>query len=157
MGSLNAPRRTGGFSLIEALVALTMLTAGVLLLGSTLSVTSTATRASLDTTVADHLVRQKLEELRATPYRDLRSGAETVGLARVEYVRRWTVRRNHPRPGVATIDVDVAWSDYVAPLTDVLSEPVVTILSNPVGSLTGSLQGQGETYSRSMSTRVSDR
>lgn len=147
-----------GFSLIEVLVALTILTAGVLFMGSTLSVTSRASRDSLDATVAEHLIRHKVAELGATRYDALASGAESITLDEVVYTRRWIVTPDSPRPGVTTIDVEVTWSDYVAPHTgNPLSQPVIRTFTNPVGAVTGALDDRGRTLSRSMSVERHER
>lgn len=150
MGTLTPRGTVAGFSLVEALIALTILSAGVLLMGSTLGVTSKATRDSLDAIAADHLVRHKVEELRAASPGDLRDGGESIVLDRVRYTRRWTVRRDTPDPGTATIAVDVSWSDYIAPLTDVGAQTVTGALNDPVGSLERTLSGDGRVHRRAM-------
>ncbi len=130
---VNGGRGPGGsgFSLIEALIALVLLGVGVLAMGGLLSGTTRAARDSLDATVADHLVRQKLEELRTRPVRDLRAGSDSVRLGHVVFQRRWAVRSEVPARGLHEVTVTVRWSDYAATLTGALDRPVTETLSDP--------------------------
>lgn len=147
-------RRAGvaadGFSLVEALIALTMLSAGVLALGAALSVTNRAARDSLEATVAEHLARNQLDRLRSIPYADLRDGVETVAVDQIAFTRRWRVARDTPRSGMSQIRVDVSWSEYAAPLTKTLSDPVATAISDPLGTVDRALTSSGRTRSRTL-------
>ena len=74
-----------GFSLVEVLVALVILTVGVLgLAGTTVLVVRQVTMADLATERAAAL-QSVVEQLRATPYDDLAAGSETVGLFSVSW------------------------------------------------------------------------
>jgi len=101
-----------------------------------------AARDSFEATVAEQLVRHKLEQIRARPA-DLRDGAETVGLDETEYVRSWTVRRDTPRAGIAEVRVQVTWSEYSAPLVQPLSTPLVRTLSDPLDATQQLLDSSG--------------
>lgn len=126
-------REAFGFSLIEALIALVLVGTGMLAMGGLLSGTTRAARDSLDSTVADHLVRQKLEELRTVPARDLADGSESFGLGHVVFERSWTVRSGVPSVGLHEITVTVRWSDYAASLAGALDPVTQPVLSSSTG------------------------
>ncbi|MGH7541777.1 MAG: type IV pilus modification PilV family protein [Gemmatimonadota bacterium] len=140
-----------GFSLMEVLVALVLVGTGLLAMGGLLSGTLRASRDSIDNTVADHLIRHKLAEMRALPVSELRDGADRVALDGVEFERRWRVTPNDPESGITRIEVGVTWSEYRAMLTQPLSQPLVQTLSDPLGTITNTLAQRGRTHARSAS------
>ena len=146
-----------GFSLIEALVALTMLGAGILALGVALTTTNRAARDSLEATVAEGLARQKLEELQSRAPGGLADGAEKVALDGIEYVRSWAVRRDSPRPGMSEVRVQVTWSEYVAPLTQADLTPDIQTLTDPLAATKDLLDSSGRARWRSFSGYVTHR
>ena len=80
-------RGGAGFTLVEVLVAIVILSMGVLaLLGSTRVSTASAQRATLELRVA-HLIQEEVERLRALPVDSLRDGSA----ARPAGNTRWTV------------------------------------------------------------------
>lgn len=156
--------RAQGFSLVEALVALVMLTAGALVMGAALSATNGAARDSLEASVAEYLARQKMTQLRLLPSDEIRDGSEVVDVDGVAYRRAWSAR---PRGGTGLSDlvVDVTWSEYSAPLSNVSPGQTVQGLSDPgrlpgpgsIGSasdlestITDPLDGGGRTRTRSI-------
>lgn len=89
MKRTNVSERPGldasGFSLIELMVALVILAVGVLGLAAVTAFTvQSVTAAELDTERGQAL-QTVVEELRATPYDSLASGADTVGLFEVSW------------------------------------------------------------------------
>jgi Tfp pilus assembly protein PilV len=76
-----------GFSLIEALIAGGLLAGGILVLGQLLVVSSRATTAARQMTMAATLAAGKIEALRARQAPAGERGSERVG----EYTRTWEV------------------------------------------------------------------
>ncbi len=148
--------RSDGFSLVEALVALTMLSAGVLMLGGALTSTNRAARGSLEATVAEHLVRQKLASFREGSAL-LADGAEQVRLDGVQYTRTWRLRRDVPRAGLVEVRVAASWSDYAATLVEPLSRPLVSTLTDVEGTVDRLATGSGRARSREIVGYVADR
>ncbi len=103
--------RSHGFSLIETLVATTVLTVGVLGLAQLIVAAATANHAARATTTATILARSKMEELRAAPWDTLANsppdalridtpgfvdyldaeGSSLAGRAGAAFVRRWSI------------------------------------------------------------------
>ena len=67
----SAPRRESGFTLVEIMISLTVLTAAVYLLSSTITATMTHTTKRKERTLAMEAAMNKLEEMRAVPFRKL--------------------------------------------------------------------------------------
>ncbi len=90
-------RRAGGFSLIEVLVAVTILSVGLIAL-ATLQIA--LVRSSASTKAQSQglaLAKDKLEDLRTfstiTGYQNINSGSDTKTVGNVDYSRTWTVTR----------------------------------------------------------------
>ena len=85
---MNTPDRDrGGFSLVEVMIALVILTIGVLGLAATTMYVVRQTTLAEITTERSAAVQSVIEELRATDYDLLVSGSDSVGLFAVS----WTV------------------------------------------------------------------
>jgi prepilin-type N-terminal cleavage/methylation domain-containing protein len=82
----SAEPRTG-FTLVEVVVALIILTVGVLGLAATTMYVVRQTTLSELTTERSAALQSVIEELRATPYEELSSGSDELGNFKVE----WTV------------------------------------------------------------------
>lgn len=104
----------GGFTLIEMLVAVTILAVGLLgvagLQGSMIRRNVSAIR----NTEATALIEDKIEDIRTMPYDTVSPGVEdegnigTLGI----FSRRTTVQNNTPVPGrTKTVTVAVTWND----------------------------------------------
>lgn len=78
-----------GFSLVEALVATTLMVVGVVALAQLFTVATVSNMSASHATHATVLASQKLEELRALAWDHIRteSDADQVGA----YTRRWTI------------------------------------------------------------------
>jgi Tfp pilus assembly protein PilV len=76
-----------GFSLIEALIAASILIAGVAAVVQLLILAIATTHAAGDATRAVILAAQKVEELRSEPWAELAGGEERIGT----FIRRWWV------------------------------------------------------------------
>jgi hypothetical protein len=104
-----------GFSLNEAMIALTVLTSGLLLLAQFQGQVQKVQRATRMQTDGTHVVRQKLEELRqlaATDFAAVVDGADTprVGQALASGLRRYWVVTAHPGLGYKEVEVTAEWS-----------------------------------------------
>lgn len=111
------PRCPGpkGFSLAEVMVALLVLIVGVAGIAAMLAHTSRVGRTSIDRSLAREVLREKVEEFRATPYADLRAGADTIRAGRVDFARDWSVETGVPMDGVKRVNVTVTWTEGVTP------------------------------------------
>ena len=155
------PPQSGGFSLIEVLVATALLVTAVASLAQLLALATRANAAAGDMTVATVLAAQKVEELRAAPLQDLRgvqaidyvdSRGQTLGGAvptrgRV-YRRRWWVAAHRagaaPAASGLTVAVIVAVSGYrqgdgrlagpTGPAGDQAPEEIVRIVTLRTGA-----------------------
>lgn len=101
-------REQSGCSLIEVLVATTLLAIGVASLTQLFILAIGSNLASTHRTRAAMLAAQKLEELRSVGWgAELRGGADGVG----EYARHWSVDPLPGNPDMAVIiDVVVSWN-----------------------------------------------
>lgn len=115
----------GGFTIIEVLIALVVLLAGMagILM---LQLTSTeATSFSRHATEASVLAEDKMETLRTSPVFQIASGDDRVDALGVPdevagfYTRQWTVDPGDP----TTITVEILWREK-----DDLSEPPYSII-----------------------------
>ncbi len=83
----NARRCTRGFTIVEIIVAIVVLSVGLLgLAGTTLLVVRQVTLAGM-TTERTAALQTTVERLRALPFADIASGSDSVGVFRVQ----WTV------------------------------------------------------------------
>jgi hypothetical protein len=114
--------RSAGFSLIEAMLALALLTGGCLAAVGMFVVGDRALARAVHTDEALALARGVMEWKRVLPYERLdeddldgdgrtdgRSldGADEIGSFR----RTWRVRRDRPGPGFSVVSVEIDWPD----------------------------------------------
>lgn len=117
-----------GFSLLEMLVAITILAVGLLGIAGLQGTTIRRNVSAMRNTEATALIEDKIEEYRNTPYANITVGTETdpnLGSSGI-YTRTSTVQENAPLNDTKTITVQVSWSD---PTTRQFS--FQTIVSNP--------------------------
>jgi type II secretory pathway component PulJ len=118
----STPRNDCGFSLLEAVLALALLTGGCLAVVGMFVVGDRAQARAAHVDEALALVRSVMEWKRALPYErldedDLDGDGLTDGRslhgadARGSFHREWQILRDRPRPGLTTISVEVTWSD----------------------------------------------
>jgi len=111
---LNLLVKSKGFSLIEVLVALVILSFSLLALAG-LMVTTTKNNASGNhVTEAATFAQDKLEELRAIKWENLFEGNNTdqqPGSTGISYTRDWNVKTNG---SLKTITINVNWNDRTA-------------------------------------------
>ena len=113
---MNFSPRSYGFTLIEVLIALVILSVAFLGLAGLMVQTTKNTSFGGLMTEAATLAQDKLEELRAAPWNNLASfsgGPEQIQGSNKTYTRSWGVQGAAPTPGdtVRTINVTVTWDD----------------------------------------------
>ncbi|MCG6895750.1 MAG: type IV pilus modification protein PilV [Thiocapsa sp.] len=100
-----------GFTLVEALIALTVLSIGLMGLAHLQMRVFASSGHSKTQTIAVNLAQQKLESLRATPYDSIESGADApepqVG-HNAHFTRRWIVA-DRSAPDYKAIRITAAW------------------------------------------------
>lgn len=106
-------KKENGFTLLELLIALSVLAIAVLAVAHALTVVSANRALSYHMGVASNLAQGKLEEIKLTPYGDISNGSETgineTGQSGGIYSRSWTSQTNIPINGTKTINVGVSW------------------------------------------------
>ena len=113
-------RRERGFSLIELMVAITVIGVGVLALAGLFPLAMQRVRVGdLESRGTFH-AQAKIEELKAVPWDNLRTTASADTLDGV-FARSWQVHENTPVAGMKQIDVSVAWGDNRGPRSVSLS------------------------------------
>jgi len=114
---MNYSIRSYGFTLIEVLIALVILSVAFLGLAGLMVQTTKNTSFGGLMTEAATFAQDKLEELRATPWNDLNAFSlgvpEQIQGSNKIYNRSWAVQPNPPSPAdtVRTISVTVTWDD----------------------------------------------
>ena len=97
-----------GFTLIEIMVAVFLLTIGLLGLMSVSVMVISGNSFSKTMTTATTLAKDKLEELQNTSYADITSSTSAETKETI-YQRSWTVTANSPGTNMKTIVVVVTW------------------------------------------------
>ena len=100
--------REAGFTMIELLVALIVLTAGLLAISSMVYSVMNSTSLSKETGTATALMQDKMESLKHTVVSSLTSGSDTIRLGNVDYVRQWSVAA---AANTRTVTLAVTWTD----------------------------------------------
>jgi prepilin-type N-terminal cleavage/methylation domain-containing protein len=108
---LNLSRRSNGFTLVEILVAMVILSVCLLALAG-LMVTTTKTNALGNRlTEASVFAQAKLEELRAMGWDNIKEGVDTDqvdGSTGINYTRKWSIDKKET---LKTITLFVDWKD----------------------------------------------
>ena len=117
-------KRRGGFSLLEVMVALSILAVGLLSVttGQILAIKSSA--SSRSNTVAMSLATERVEELRLMTGTGVKALTTAPGYpndpanpidpdpgdgAAMQFQRRWLIAADTPEPGIITMTVEVDW------------------------------------------------
>ena len=117
--------RAGGFSLVEALAAATLLAATMMALNMTSISLARGTKTADSYSAATALATEQLEILRAMPlgaagqnpgnYASAYNPLTADGLAGGKFTRTWTVSaKDTPSIGLKTVTVSVSWSDITS-------------------------------------------
>jgi len=103
-------KRTGhrGFTLVEVLIALFILSFVLLSLSATVISVMRATSQSKGMATATILAQDRMESLKNLKFSALASGSDSAMTGNVTYHREWTVSDSDT---IKTITVSVGWSD----------------------------------------------
>lgn len=107
---MNLNRHSKGFSLIEILIAIIILSVSLLALASLMGTTTQNTSFGGSVTEAVTFAQDRLEELRGTQWADIDSGSDTrIGFRQnLVYTRNWDVVQNG---NIKTITITVSWTE----------------------------------------------
>lgn len=111
---LRRVKHEGGFTLIEMLVAISILSAGLLALGSMQVSAISGNAHSANVTDSSTLAADRLEKLLALPYThaDLSSGAHMDPTPPAGRTVLWSIVDNAPLANTKTITLKVQWTDH---------------------------------------------
>jgi prepilin-type N-terminal cleavage/methylation domain-containing protein len=102
---------TKGFTLLELLVAITLLTIGILGLGAIFPAAMRSSLLTRQNSQAVEYCQQTMEYLRTLNYEeaDLSSGIHGPDTIDGKFIRSYTVTENHPANEMKKVDITVAW------------------------------------------------
>lgn len=121
-------RREGGFSFIDVMLSLVVLTFGVLALADLQRISSSGNKASQGLTTAVSLGEAKLEALKNTPCANIVAEAATPVTAAdgTTYTRTVTVTTNSPMINTKTVTVTLTWTDgsktHTIPMSTIIAQ-----------------------------------
>jgi len=122
-------RREAGFSFIDVMLALVILTFGVLGLADLQVIASSGNKASQGLTTAAALGQAKLEAIKNTLYANIVAEAATPVTAAdgSTYTRTVTVATNSPMTNAKTVTVSITWLDsankaHTVPMATVIAQ-----------------------------------
>ncbi len=102
-------KKSMGFTLIEVLISLVILSLSLLALAGLMVITTKNNSFGNYLTEAVTLAQDKLEELRAINWNNIVSGADTKkGATQIDFNRSWNVSTNG---SIKTIEITVDWND----------------------------------------------
>ncbi len=122
-------RREAGFSFIDVMLALVILTFGVLGLADLQVIASSGNKASQGLTTAAALGQAKLEAIKNTPYANIVAEAVTpvTGADGSTYTRTVTVATDSPVVNAKTVTVTITWLDsankaHAVPMATIIAQ-----------------------------------
>ncbi len=103
-------RASAGFTLIEILVTLTILTLGVLALARMMPEGSKVMSRSRNSTTATAVAAQKIEDLKAADWYSASLAAGTYTDQSGPFTRTWTIADDSPMTGLKKLTVTATWT-----------------------------------------------
>ncbi|MFN2383093.1 MAG: prepilin-type N-terminal cleavage/methylation domain-containing protein [Gemmatimonadota bacterium] len=110
-GRIALRRNARGFTLLEVVVAMTIMTVGVLGMAGFSASVSQTNRGSANRTRADQALLKKVEQLQSQAYGTISSGADTVEVGDVNMARTWVVTDNTPETGLKRVVLTAVWRE----------------------------------------------
>jgi prepilin-type N-terminal cleavage/methylation domain-containing protein len=108
---LNCLQETKGFSMIEVLIALIVLSVSLLALAGLMGVVTKNNSYGNHLTEATTFAQDKLEELRVSRWGSIAEGFDNVpGCSNINYTRTWEVTNG---AGIKTVAITIGWNDRV--------------------------------------------
>jgi len=123
--------KSDGFSLIEILIAIVILSISLLALAGLMATTSRNTSFGGHVTEAATFAQDRLEQLRVTTWANVVTGTDPTppgpprGSTGIVYTRSWTVVSN-ANDTLKTITITISWTDQAAH-----SFSLISAISNP--------------------------
>lgn len=96
-----------GFTLIETLISLCILSVALLGMSSMVFSVIRATAQSKEATTATTLLQDKMENLKNTSISSLTSGNDSASLGNITYLRQWVISTTG---NLKTINITVNWT-----------------------------------------------
>jgi prepilin-type N-terminal cleavage/methylation domain-containing protein len=119
-------RREGGFTVVEVLVAIVVLSITLMALGPIMAGITRGNRYGQHVTSASARVQEKIEELKGRPYEKVTAGS--VGLTSPGMSRTWKVVSEPVTGALKEVDVSVSWKE---PGNKTRTVSVKTYIANP--------------------------
>jgi prepilin-type N-terminal cleavage/methylation domain-containing protein len=117
-------KESKGFTLIEVLIALVILSISLLGLAGLMVMTTKNNAWGSHMTEAATFAQDKLEELKVTPWANIVSGSDTVGgpliSTGITYTRTWTVVADGTNT-LKTVTITLNWIDNISHSIQLLS------------------------------------
>jgi type IV pilus assembly protein PilV len=114
-------RREAGFSLVELMIAMTILGVGILSLAGLFPLAmQKVNRGDLESRATFH-AQAKIEELKRISWNNLTAAQNGNDTVETMFQRSWTVQEDVPVLGMKQVDVLVTWSDNRGPRNVTLS------------------------------------
>ncbi|MBA2564474.1 MAG: prepilin-type N-terminal cleavage/methylation domain-containing protein [Gemmatimonadetes bacterium] len=105
----SAARGHAGFTLIEVIIALFVISMTILAVGPLMTGISRGNNYGQNVSIASGRVQEKVEELKNRPFANVTNGSET--LKEPAMTRRWTVVAEPVPNALKEVDVVVEWTD----------------------------------------------
>lgn len=110
-GRIALRRNARGFTLLEVVVAMSIMTVGVLGMAAFSASVSQTNRGSTNRTRADQTLLKKVEQLQSQTYGTISSGADTVQVGDVKMARAWVVTDDTPEDDVKRVVLTAVWRE----------------------------------------------